>query len=85
MVLRNSLNFIIKIYKNTFRQIRKFYLYSNYYDKKISKIDNENLIYKPSPHLLSIIKYQAKKINVDDISFENLWDKENLNIRNFKN
>ena len=41
MVLRNSLNFIIKIFKNTFRQIRKFYLYSNYYDKKISKIDNE--------------------------------------------
>ena len=79
MVLRNSLNFIIKIFKNTFRQIRKFYLYSNYYDKKISKIDNENLVYKPSPHLLStLIKYQAKKINVDDISFENLWDKENL-------
>ena len=79
MVLRNSLNFIIKIFKKTFQQIRKFYLYSNYYDKKISKIDNENLIYKPSPHLLSaLIKYQAKKINVDDISFENLWDKENL-------
>ena len=85
MVLRNSLNFIIKIFKKTLQQIRKFYLYSNYYDKKISKIDNENLIYKPSPHLLSaLIKYQAKKINVDDISFENLWDKENLNIINFK-
>ena len=46
------------IYINRFffsisNQIRKFYLNSSFYDKKISKIDNKNLIYKPSPHLLS--------------------------------
>ena len=35
----------------------------------------EDLVYKPSPHLLSsLIKYQTKKINLDEISTENLWN-----------
>ena len=55
------------IYINRFffgisNQIRRFYLNSNFYDKKISKIEYEDLIYRPSPHLLSsLIKYQKKK------------------------
>jgi len=47
---------------NIINQLRKFYLRSNFYDQKISKTNNENIIYKPSPHLLSsLIKYQKKK------------------------
>ena len=52
------------IYINRFilsilNQIRKLYLNSNFYDKKISKINIKDLLYKPSPHLLlSLIKYQ---------------------------
>tara|TARA_B110000444_G_scaffold45381_1_gene41321 strand:+ start:250 stop:1878 length:1629 start_codon:yes stop_codon:yes gene_type:complete len=85
MILRNSLNFISQLCTNASRKIQDIYLNSNYYDKKISKVDNESLIYKPSPHLLSsLIKYQTKKINVDDIATENLWSNENINIKNFK-
>ena len=81
MILRNPLNFISQLLANTSKQIRSIYLNSNYYDKKISKINNNDLIYKPSPHLLSsLIKYQKKKINVDDISTENLWDNDNINF-----
>ena len=73
------------ILRNISKQIRNIYLNSNYYEKKISKINNESLIYKPSPHLLSsLINYQTKKINVNDIVIENLWDKENTNIVSFK-
>ena len=62
MILRNSLNFISQLCTNASRKIQDIYLNSNYYDKKISKVDNESLIYKPSPHLLSsLIKYQTKK------------------------
>ena len=56
------------LYKNRFffgiyNQLRKFYLNSKLYDKKISKVDNKDLLYKPSPHLLSsLIKYQKKKV-----------------------
>jgi uncharacterized heparinase superfamily protein len=85
MILRNSLNFTNQFLVNIYKKFRNIYLNSNYYDKKISNINNENLIYKPSPHLLSsLIKYQTKKINVDDIATENLWDKENSKITNFK-
>ena len=85
MVLRNSLNFISQFLANTFKQIRNIYLNSNYYNKKISKIENSDLIYKPSPHLLSsLIKYQKKKINIDDISTENLWDNENIKSQDFR-
>ena len=85
MILRNFLNFIIKFLENLNQQFRKIYLNSNFYDKKISKIHNEEFVYKPSPHLLSsLINYQSSKINVDNISTENLWDNENINNNNFK-
>ena len=47
MILRNFLNFIIKFLENFNQQFRKIYLNSNFYDKKISKIYNEEFVYKP--------------------------------------
>ena len=85
MILRNPLSFISQFLSNSSKRIRIIYLNSNYYDKKISKINNGKLIYKPSPHLLSsLIKYQTKKINLDDIVTENLWNNEYTNNKNFK-
>ena len=85
MILRNSLNFISQFFTNISKQLKNIYLNSSYYDKKISKINNNDLIYRPSPHLLSsLIKYQKKKINVDNISTENLWDNENISSHNFR-
>ena len=85
MILSNFLNFISKFFTSISHQLRSFYLNSNYYNKKISKTYFNNLIYKPSPHLLSsLIKYQKKKINVDDIVTENLWDNKNINLKDFR-
>jgi hypothetical protein len=85
MILRKLLNFIVQFPGGINQQFRNIFLNSNFYDKKISKINNEELIYKPSPHLLSsLIKYQTQKINVDSISEENLWENENINNDNFK-
>ena len=62
MILKNALSFIIEFLINSLDQIRKIYFHSSYYDKRISKNSNLNLIYKPSPHLLSsLINYQKKK------------------------
>ena len=78
------------IYINQFflsisNRLRKLYLNSNFYDKKISKIYCKNLIYKPSPHLLSsLIKYQKKKSKIEDYYLENIW-KSNLTKKQFKN
>ena len=81
MILRNPLNFINQFLKNISYKFKNIYLNSKYYEKKISKIYQDNLIYKPSPHLLSsLINYQTKKVNVDDIATENLWDNENIKL-----
>jgi uncharacterized heparinase superfamily protein len=85
MILRNPLNIINQFLQNISQQIRIIYLNSNFYDKNISKIYNKQLFYKPSPHLLSsLIKYQTKKININDISTENLWENKSINIKNFR-
>ena len=44
--------YINHFFFNTLNQLRKLYLNSYLYDKKISKIDDNDLNYKPSPHLL---------------------------------
>ena len=58
-LIENLSNLYLKI-KNSLRNI---YQKLNLYDKKISKVNDNNFEYKPSPHLLSsIVKYQKKKI-----------------------
>ena len=47
MVIKNSLNFINEFFFYISNQIRKIYLNSNFYNNKISKIDNKVLEYKP--------------------------------------
>ena len=85
MILRNPLNFINQFIKEISNKLINFYFNSDYYDKRISKVYNFDLIYKPSPHLLSsLIQYQKKKININDISTENLWDDKNLASDDFK-
>tara|TARA_S200000501_G_scaffold350580_1_gene367721 strand:+ start:373 stop:1983 length:1611 start_codon:yes stop_codon:yes gene_type:complete len=77
------------VYTNRFffgisNQLRKFYLNSNIYDKKISKIDATGLIYKPSPYLLSsLIKYQKKKFKIEDFALEDVWKYNNLNDKEY--
>jgi len=85
MILRNILSFIIVLVEDINKNLRRIYLNSNFYEKKISKIFCKELIYRPSPHLLSsLIKYQTQKINVDDIAAENLWESKNINNKHFK-
>ncbi len=79
------------IYINRFffeisQKFKEFYFTTDLYDKKISKIVNKDLIYKPSPHLLSsLIQYQKKKIRVEDISLNELWNNKNIYNKDFKN
>jgi len=77
--------YINRFFFSILKQVRKLYLYSNFYDKKISEVDNKEFIYKPSPHLLSsLIKYQKKKFKIDDFSLDEIWDNNNLNHKDYK-
>ena len=57
--------YINRLFFSFTNRVRRIYLNSNFYDKKISKKNDNNLIYKPSPHLLSsLIKYQKKNLKL---------------------
>ena len=68
-------------------KIRNIYLNSPIYNKKISKIDDKIIIYKPSQNILnSLIKFNKKKCNVEEYSLNSVWkNSKNLNSKNFKN
>jgi len=67
-------------------QLRKVYLNSPIYNKKISKIDDKVIIYKPSQSILNcLIKIDKKKYNIEDFSLNSVWKESvNLNSKNFK-
>ena len=78
--------YINRLFFGFYNQLRKFYLNSKIYDKKISKFAAKDLVYKPSPHLLSsIIKYDKKKFKIEDFSLKEIWNNDNINDKEFKN
>tara|TARA_B100000902_G_scaffold140170_1_gene138196 strand:+ start:1288 stop:2886 length:1599 start_codon:yes stop_codon:yes gene_type:complete len=77
--------YINQFFYNVSHQLRKLYLNSNLYNKKISKINDNDFFYKPSPHLLSsLIKYQKKKFKIEDFSSTEIWNKD-IKQKEFKN
>ena len=85
MTIKNSLIYINKFFFSISDQFRKIYLNSDIYNKKLSKGNIYNFIYKPSPSLLDcLIKYSKKKKDITDFSFEDVWLKKNLKEKDFK-
>ena len=85
MVIRNSLNFINEFFFYISNQIRKIYLNSNFYNKKISKIDNKILEYKPSLNILScLVKYDKKRKKIDDFFLNSIWTDSSLKEKDYK-
>ena len=81
MININFLVYLNKIYFHLKDNFKKFYKVSDLYDKKISRFNNNNFEYKPSPYLLSsIIKYQKKKYKIEDFTLDSLW-KNNINFK----
>ncbi len=77
--------YINQFFFNIFDKIRELYLHSSLYDNKISKTFYRNLVYKPSPHLLSsLIKYQKKKFRIEDFALSEIWDNKEITKKNFR-
>ena len=85
MLVKNSLNLIYEFFFITYKQIRKIYLNSSIYNKKISKIDNINLNYKPTLSVLScLIKYEKKKNKIEDFYINEIWEDKNISDLDYK-
>ena len=84
MIDINSLGNLNQFFLNLKNSFKKIYQNSNFYDKKISKIKNNNFGYRPSPYLFSsIIKYNKKKYKIEDYALESIWQND-LNNRDYK-
>ena len=84
MILKNSLNYINELFEYLFYQIKKIYLGSSFYDKKISKIDNNSLNYIPSLILFgAVVKVLEKKYNIREFNLKDIWKNDNLNSKDF--
>ena len=84
MIHINLLDKLNNFYLNTKKNLRNIYQKSNFYNKKLSKINNKNFEYKPSPHLLSsIVKYQKKKYKIDDFALDSIW-KSDINSQDYQ-
>jgi uncharacterized heparinase superfamily protein len=78
------------IFKNSFlffkKKTRSLYLNSNIYNKKISSHSSSTLEYKPSPSLLDcLIKYEKKKIKIENYALNKIWDNQTLNVKDYNN
>jgi uncharacterized heparinase superfamily protein len=66
--------------------LRNFYLKSGIYNKKISKFNFTELEYSPSINLLNcLIKYKDKKIKIEDLYLNSVWDEKKLSQKDDKN
>ena len=84
MLLKNSISLINEFFSVTINQIRKIYLNSNIYNKKISINNKNTLRYKPSLSILScLIKYEKKKNKIEDFNINSIWEKK-INDKDIK-
>ena len=85
MILKNSLNFVTEFFNYSSNQIRKIYLSSRIYNKKISRIDDKIIEYKPSPNLLDcLIKYDIKKNNIENFYLNSVWSNQDIKETDYK-
>ena len=84
MIITNLLDNFSNFYLATKNNFRSIYQKSNLYDKKISRVNDNNFEYKPSPYILSsIVKYQNKKYKIEDFSTESIWQ-NNINSKEYR-
>ena len=86
MIFNNLLNLINNSYIFSKKKIHSLYLGSNIYNRKITSSTISSLEYSPSPNLLdSLIKYDKKKINIENYSLDKVWNSKKLKGKDYKN
>jgi uncharacterized heparinase superfamily protein len=86
MFFKNSSNYFGQFFFFISSYIKNFYLNSNIYNKKISRIPNRSIEYKPNPSLLDcLIKYEKKKIKIEDLYLNSVWSNKDLTEKDYKN
>ena len=83
MIFKNSLNYISQFFFFFTNKTRNFYLNSNIYNKKISKVNDINLEYKPNPSLLDCLINYEKKSKIENFSLNSIWTNQNIKEKDY--
>jgi len=84
MLLKNSISSINEFFSFLLNKLRRIYLNSNIYNKKITITENYTFNYKPSLSILScLIKYEKKKNKIEDFYVNEIWGKK-INQKDLK-
>ena len=85
MIFNNLLNLVTDTYIFSKKKTRSLYLGSIIYNRKITASVVSSLEYYPSPNLLdSLIKYNKKKIDIENYSLNNMWENKELKEKDYK-
>ena len=85
MKLNNFTLIINQSLYQVLKKIRKIYLNSAIYDKKISSKSLKALTYKPSLKILgSIAKYEKIKNKIEDFETDKIWEVNKLSYKDYK-
>ena len=81
MLLKNSISLVNEFFSIAFQNIRKIYLNSKIYNKKITINESNSLNYKPNLSILScLIKYEKKKNKIENSILIDLGKKSMIEI-----
>ena len=85
MKLNNFTLIINQSLYQVLKKIRKVYLNSAIYDKRISSKNLKSLTYKPSLKILgSIAKYEKTKNKIEDFETDKIWEVNKLSYKDYK-
>ena len=85
MKLNNFTLIINQSLYQVLKKIRKIYLNSAIYDKKISSKNLNALTYKPSLKIMgSIAKYEKTKNKIEDFETDKIWEVNKLSYKDYK-
>lgn len=85
MKLNNFTLIINQSLYQVLKKIRKIYLNSTIYDKRISSKNLKALTYKPSLKILgSIAKYEKTKQKIEDFETDKIWEVNKLSYKDYK-
>ena len=85
MKFNNFTLIINQSFYQVLKKLRKIYLNSSLYDKKISSTNLKALTYKPSLKILgSIAKYEKTKNKIEDFETDKIWEVNKLSYKDYK-
>jgi len=83
-IIKSIAKYFFLIYQITKFNLKVTYFKTNFYNRKISKEKLDKFIYKPSPHILSSLLSFNKKIKIENLAVNSIWDLDSKKNSEFR-